>query len=92
VRAKRKKDGAWLEFGSSPGGHGRRSDLEDFKSAVKQGMLTLRQIHKHHSEVYARYTHFCMEYIQDKYIQDNYKEQYFNSLRAWKIEKLVEFE
>lgn len=58
-----KKDGDFFEFGSLQGGAGRRSDLEEFKTAVKSGMLDLCEIRENHSEVYARYTRYCLEYI-----------------------------
>lgn len=62
-----KKDGDFLEFGIRSGGQGSRSDLEMFKESVKNGMLTLSEIREHHSETYARYPRFVLEYIEDHY-------------------------
>lgn len=62
-----KKDGDFLEFGTCPSGPGVRSDLDAFKDAVKQGTLDLKRIREEHSEVYAKYTRFCLEFVQDHY-------------------------
>jgi len=62
-----KKDGDWFEFGELVSGQGKRSDLEGFKDDVKGGMLSLKEIRESHSEVYAKYTRFCLEFIQDHY-------------------------
>lgn len=63
-----KKDGDWKEFGSLKASkQGGRSDLEEFKAAVKGGMLSLSDIRENHSDVYAKYQRFCVEYIQDHY-------------------------
>ncbi len=59
-----KKDGNFEEFGDLTG-QGYRSDLDTFKADVKGGMLSLREIRERHSEVYAKYPRFCMEYIED---------------------------
>ena len=60
-----KKDGDFTEVGELVvGGQGRRNDLEDFKEAVKGGMYSLDEIREHHSDVYARYTRFCIEYVR----------------------------
>lgn len=62
-----KKDGDYVEFGELPArqGRGHRSDLDDFKDAVKGGMTSLKDIREHHSDVYGRMQRFCIEYIQD---------------------------
>lgn len=62
-----KKDGEWEEFGTREGGKGSRNDIDEFKTAVKGGMLSLSAIREHHSEVYAKYQRFCNEYIDDHY-------------------------
>jgi len=62
-----KKEGDWKEFGKMGGGKGSRCDLDDFKEAVKGGMLSLTQIRENFSDVYAKYTRFCLEYIDDHY-------------------------
>ena len=62
-----KKDGDWYEFGELTGGQGKRSDLEGFKDDVKAGMVSLNEIREHHSDVYAKYPRFCLEFIQDHY-------------------------
>ncbi len=60
-----KKDNDWKEFGALKSIQGRRSDLEEFKDAVKGGMLSTLELREHHSEVMARYPRFVMDYIQD---------------------------
>lgn len=74
-----KKDGDWVEFGNR-GGQGQRSDLTDFKAAVRGGMLSLREIREHHSDVYAKYHRFCLEYIDDHYPNTTIPE---HELRPW---------
>jgi len=77
-----KKDGNWVEFGQRSGGQGTRSDLDDFKDAVRGGMLSLPEIREHHSEVYAKYPRFCLEYIDDHYPKVVLPE---HPLRPWQI-------
>lgn len=60
-----KKDNDWVEFGTMSPGQGKRNDIEDFKKAVKEGMFSLRDVREEHSEVYAKYTRYCQEYIRD---------------------------
>lgn len=60
-----KKDGDFVEIGSQTGGSGSRTDLDEFKDAVKGGMLSLQEIRENHSEVYAKYTRFCLQYVDD---------------------------
>lgn len=62
-----KKEGQWVEFGARISGRGFRSDIEDFKQAVKSGMLNLKDIRESHGEVYAKYPRYCMEYVRDNY-------------------------
>jgi len=62
-----KKDGDVYEFGNFVGGQGSRGDLDAFKAAVKAGTYDLKSIREDHSEVYAKYTRFCLEFIQDHY-------------------------
>ena len=63
-----KKDGDWVEFGERANSNqGVRSDLESFKEAVKGGMLSLTEIRENHSEVYAKFHRFCLEYVDDHY-------------------------
>ena len=62
-----KKEGDWSEFGTRNSGQGTRSDLDDFKAAVKGGMLNLKTIREEHGEVYAKYPRYCMEYVRDNY-------------------------
>jgi len=77
-----KKEGEWVEFGSMQSRQGQRSDLDDFKDAVKGGMLDLDEIREHHSDVYAKYTRFCLEYINQ-----NYPEVVIpvHELRPWQV-------
>lgn len=58
------KDGDFTEFGTLSTS-GSRNDLEEFKSAVKGGMLSSEELREHHSKVFASYPRFCVEYIQD---------------------------
>ena len=62
-----KKDGQFEEIGEPPQEkqQGRRSDLEDFKVAVKEGMTDMRQIREQFSNVYARCRAFVHDYVQD---------------------------
>lgn len=57
-----KKDGNFEEFGKCKKERS-RTDLEDFKEAVKGGMLLFEDIREAHSEVYARYPQFVKEYV-----------------------------
>jgi len=75
-----KKDGDFFEFGSPPGSAGSRSDLESFKIAVKSGVKDLKVIREEHSEVYSKYTRFCLEYVADHYPG---KELEDHPLRPW---------
>jgi len=63
------KEGNFFETGVRPAtnGQGQRTDLMEFKRDVNEGMLDLREIREVHSEVYAMYTRFCLEYIRDHY-------------------------
>lgn len=61
-----RKENDWVEFGVITG-QGKRSDLEAFKEDVKAGMLSLKEVREAHSDVYAKYSRFCLEFIQDHY-------------------------
>jgi hypothetical protein len=63
-----KKDGDFTELGVLPEKeNGKRSDIEDFKNAVKEDpMITLADIRENYSEVYARYPRFCVSYLEQK--------------------------
>lgn len=75
-----KKDNDFYEFGEATSTQGSRGDLDAFKDAVKGGMLQLDEIRETHSEVYAKYTRFCIEYIQDHYPK---RELPAHPLRNW---------
>lgn len=61
-----KKDGDFETIGNEPESfQGHRSDLDAFKEDVKQGNLDLKSIRELHSDVYAKYTRFCIEYVYD---------------------------
>jgi hypothetical protein len=62
-----KKEGDWYEFGELQTSQGKRSDIEAFKDDIKAGMLSLKEIREAHSEVYAKFPRFCLEFIQDHY-------------------------
>lgn len=58
-----KKDGDYWTIGEDTVSAGKRSDLDDFKDAVKGGMLSIEEIRENHSEIYARYPRFVFDYI-----------------------------
>lgn len=60
-----KKDGDFVEFGTPPKGPGRRNDLEDFKTAVCEGQLDVVVLRADHSEVFAKYPRFCIDFVED---------------------------
>jgi hypothetical protein len=62
-----KKDGDIYEFGTIPSnmGQGSRSDLNDFKEAVKSGEINRKRLREEHSECAAKYPHFFEKYIND---------------------------
>jgi Putative viral replication protein len=77
-----KKDGDYFEVGQFRRA-GSRSDLEEFKNDVKNGMLSLKEIRENHSKVYAKYQRFCIEYIQDNYEKPILD---LHQLREWQVE------
>lgn len=82
-----KKDGDFIELGDienvkTPKPK-ERSDLEDFKNAVHEGVLDMKQLREMHSEVCARYPRFVESYLQDHMC--NYKVQ-THPLRRWQGE------
>lgn len=60
-----KKDGDFIENGHLKSHAGQRSDLDDFKEAVKGGMLSLVELREHHSDVFAKYPRFVLQYVDD---------------------------
>lgn len=60
-----KKDGDFTELGTAPKGSGERSDLEEFKASVKEGVTSLVELRELHSSVCANYPRFVREYIED---------------------------
>lgn len=79
----KKDDQNYVEVGSVGGGTGSRNDLEQFKEAVKSGMQSLREVREAHSEVYARHTRWCLEYMQD---HAPAKDLPSHELRPWQAE------
>lgn len=59
-----KKDGDYEEFGEMAR-KGRRNEMEMFKKDVQSGMLSLKEIREKHSNIYARYKVFAIEYVGD---------------------------
>jgi len=57
-----KKDGDWVEYGDPPVLQGRRSDLEEFKDAVKAGM-SWNDLLENHSNVMRSGRGFASEYF-----------------------------
>lgn len=78
-----KKEGDYTEIGSLGAGAGSRGDLDSFKDAVKGGLLSLKEIRETHSEVYAKYVRYCLEYVQDHSPQ---RELSMHPLRPWQEE------
>lgn len=63
-----KKDGDVTEWGVAPTPgqkDGKRSDLEDFKASVKEGVTSMKELRELHSNVCALYPRFVREYISD---------------------------
>jgi len=63
-----KKEGSSREFGVPPyisSKQGFRVDLDDFKAAVKGGMVDHAELREAHSGVMARYPRFCLSYVRD---------------------------
>lgn len=62
-----KKDGDFIEIGSTEGvtQAGKRSDLDLFKEDVVLGNLDLVSLRELHSDVFARFPRFCLEYVED---------------------------
>lgn len=58
-----KKDGAYDEIGTPPAGAGSRSDIDEFKEAVKAGLYNMREIYEKHSELCARSPTFVQKYV-----------------------------
>lgn len=60
-----KKEGDFNEYGEIPKTQGGRTDLEDFKASVKEGVTCLKTLRDEHSEVVAKYPQFVLDYITD---------------------------
>lgn len=61
-----KKEGDFEEIGTAPTTTpGKRNDIEAFKEDVKLGNVDMKSIREIHSEVYAKYPRFCIEYVND---------------------------
>lgn len=76
-----KKENNFFEKGSLDAER-RRTDIEAFKDTVKEGTLSLHQIREEHSEVYAKYPRFCVEYINDHYPEKPIES---HPLRRWQV-------
>lgn len=59
-----KKEGDFWESGTL-NEQGKRTDLEAFKDAVKNGTLDHKVLREQHSSVFARYPRFCIDYVTD---------------------------
>jgi hypothetical protein len=75
-----KKDGNFSEVGTAPAGKGGRSDLEDFKDTVKEGITCMDELIEAHSEIYAKYPRFVREYVDGKKTQHKVA---LHPLREW---------
>lgn len=79
-----KKEGDVEEIGTPPTTTtGQRNDLEAFKDDVKQGNLDLKSLREIHSEVYAKYPRFCIEYVADNNVGGKVPDY---PLRDWQAE------
>ena len=78
-----KKGGIWEEFGTPPtvtDQPGKRSDLEDFKAAVKSGQRNRVELREQFSKVHANYPRFFDAYIMDNIPKPKIET---HSLRKW---------
>jgi hypothetical protein len=75
-----KKDGDFTEHGQMPAGPGNRSDIDAFKEDVKLGIVDRKQLRETHSEVFAKYSRFCIEYLHDNEPQ---RDMPVHPLREW---------
>jgi len=57
------KEGVFSEFGDISSSQGTRNDLEEFKSAVKEGNRDKRILIEEHTDVFAKYPRFVLEYL-----------------------------
>lgn len=60
-----KKDGDFTENGQPPAGKGERSDLEEFKASVKEGVTSPKELRELHSSVCASHPRFVKDYLED---------------------------
>lgn len=60
-----KKDGDFTEIGLAPQVKGERSDLEEFKASVREGVTDLKELRELHSSVCARHARFVQDYVAD---------------------------
>lgn len=62
-----KKDGDYTEVGSyeEVASAGKRTDIDAFKEDVVLGNLDLKSLRDIHSEVFAKYPRFCIDFVQD---------------------------
>jgi hypothetical protein len=84
-----KKDGDIFEKGTLGTSSGRRSDLDEFKKAIKSHAepLTMADIRELFSDVYARYPRFCIEYYRDHAPK---REVEAHPLREWQRQLNIE--
>jgi len=78
-----KKDGDFFEVGAVPEGAGSRNDLDAFKEDVKAGNHDLASIREIHTEVYAKYPRFCIEYVADNLPKRQIE---MHALRPWQAQ------
>lgn len=88
-----KKEGNFTEYGDlslSGSTAGKRTDLEEFKEAVKAGEYDIKSLMELHSEVFARYHRFCLSYID---INKPIKPVEEHDLMAWQtiLYELLQF-
>lgn len=84
-----KKENQWVEFGSRTVTQGKRTDIDAFKEDVKSGVLDLALIREKHSEVYAKYTRFCLEYVEDNYPSIQIPEYELRNWQRFLLQKIT---
>lgn len=83
-----KKDGDVFEAGVEPSKQGKRTDLDEFKKDVQNGLLNFKEIREKHSLIYAKYKSFVMEYVTDNAPRRNFPDYPLHDWQEELLEKL----
>lgn len=73
-----KKEGNYFLHGDEP----KKASLDDFKNDVKNGIIDVATLREKHSMCFARYSRFCIDYINDNHPKI---EKPIYPLRDWQI-------